>query len=198
MKIFVMRHGETESNRKRLYQGSSDIPLNENGIRQAEFVQAKIGVLAQLSDRIYTSPLQRAVKTCEIVTQAPPDRLIRDDRLREMSFGALEMTPFDVHVHTEGSVFQPLAYRPPEGGERFEDVVARAGAFLEDVKEEPAQQIFVTCHGALMRCMLVYIGEIVLSQVWDQKVENCMIFELAYDGAHFSLVEVHHPLREMP
>ena len=65
MNIILVRHGETDYNRDRLLMGQLDIPLNDKGLTQAKTV-AKVLVEKNIS-QIYTSDLQRATKTAEII-----------------------------------------------------------------------------------------------------------------------------------
>ena len=65
MRLYIMRHGETEWNVRRLYQGHSDIPLNENGVALAEITGR--GLRDIPFDLAFTSPLRRARQTAEIV-----------------------------------------------------------------------------------------------------------------------------------
>ena len=94
MSILLARHGETDWNVERRIQGNTDIPLNENGIRQAhslssylEREQREKGVPLSF---VFTSPLKRAEETAEIVGKrlAVPVEVIPG--LEEMDFGVCE------------------------------------------------------------------------------------------------------------
>lgn len=81
MKVYLLRHGETEYNAEKRYQGTRDIPLSEKGrkeLRRADFVPEKV----------YVSPLCRAAETAEILF--PESRQISEYDLREMCFGIFE------------------------------------------------------------------------------------------------------------
>lgn len=67
MKIYLIRHGETDWNRQRRFQGREDIPLNENGILQAK--QCSNALMGEQFRAIITSPLSRATKTAQIIAQ---------------------------------------------------------------------------------------------------------------------------------
>src|ERR1051326_8727117 len=91
MTIFLVRHGETEWNRERRYQGWSDSPLTARGIAQAEAIGRCLRDLPEASGaEIVASPIGRARHTAEIIAaclqHATPPRL--DERLREISLGA--------------------------------------------------------------------------------------------------------------
>ena len=92
MKIFLVRHGETDWNKNGICQGKTNISLNENGIAQAKVLKDKINV--NLIDICYVSPLNRTIETAKIITNNKLD-LIIDDRIVERGFGTLEGKPFN-------------------------------------------------------------------------------------------------------
>ena len=80
--VILIRHGETEWNVLHRFQGLSDIPLNDTGRQQAGF--AKNGLQNITLDAIYTSPLQRAVETAEIIRGDRRIPVYPTDGLQEM------------------------------------------------------------------------------------------------------------------
>lgn len=88
MKIYLMRHGETKWNKRSKLQGQVDIPLAPKGIEQAEMTSE--GMKDIPFDHIFSSPLKRAYKTAQVVRRDRPIEIVRDDRLKEMSFGTSE------------------------------------------------------------------------------------------------------------
>ena len=106
MKIYVIRHGETDYNVRRLFQGQINTDLNDTGRAQARAAAEKIRAMGLTFDRVYSSPLQRAVETVEIITGKDSSEIQTDDRLLEMNFGALEGQPFDRDSRACGSLFQ--------------------------------------------------------------------------------------------
>ena len=81
MKVYLLRHGETEYNAEKRYQGTRNIPLSEKG--RKELVRADF-----TPEKVYVSPLCRAVETAEILF--PESRLVTEYDLREMCFGIFE------------------------------------------------------------------------------------------------------------
>ena len=67
-RVYLVRHGQTESSAKHAYSGQADIPLTELGRRQAR--EAGEQLRGAGVDRIYTSPLVRAADTAEAIAQA--------------------------------------------------------------------------------------------------------------------------------
>jgi broad specificity phosphatase PhoE len=89
--ILLVRHGETEWNLQRRYQGRSDSPLTERGIAQAHAIGRLLRTLLDAaSARIVASPLGRARRTAEIIREHLPaaPELLLDDRLRELTIGS--------------------------------------------------------------------------------------------------------------
>lgn len=68
MNIYIVRHGETDWNVQLKLQGRSDIPLNATGIEQAEQTGENLKKAGISFDKVYSSPLQRAVKTAELIS----------------------------------------------------------------------------------------------------------------------------------
>ena len=86
--IYIIRHGQTENNKAKLLQGRSDIPLNKDGIRQAEAAAKWFRDQQIRIDSVYSSPLIRAVETAKII--APEAPLFIEERLIEMDYGPYE------------------------------------------------------------------------------------------------------------
>ena len=66
-KIYIIRHGQTDLNKNHVLQGRVDEPLNEDGLRQAKFAAALLRTLDVSIDQVWSSPLQRAKDTAEII-----------------------------------------------------------------------------------------------------------------------------------
>ena len=74
--IYIIRHGQTEKNRANVLQGRSDIPLNDAGRQQAMEAKNQFAAAGIRFDKVYTSPLIRAVQTAEIVAEGVPQKLL--------------------------------------------------------------------------------------------------------------------------
>ena len=86
--IYLARHGQTDWNKQDRFQGQHDVPLNSLGVRQAEALRDRlVGLDFSL---IYSSDLDRALDTARIIARDQQAEIIRDQRLREMNFGAWE------------------------------------------------------------------------------------------------------------
>ncbi|KAG6335036.1 hypothetical protein ID866_4062 [Astraeus odoratus] len=89
LRLYIVRHGETDWNRERRIQGQLDVPLNETGMAQAALVAQALKDVHFV--RAHTSDLQRACKTAETILQHHPGiELVKDEALRERYMGELE------------------------------------------------------------------------------------------------------------
>ncbi|MGO5205963.1 histidine phosphatase family protein [Bacillota bacterium LCP21S3_F9] len=189
MKVYVMRHGETDWNARHLFQGQVNTSLNEKGREQARKARERVRELGLSFDCVYSSPIDRAAQTIEIVTGLDRSQIHLDDRLKEMDFGPLDETPFEKDSPAAGHLFdKPSAYEAPEGAETFVELEARLSSFLQDLrKNHPGESILVGCHGCAMRILLVLLGYLPLDEIWNQGIGNCAIIELTLgedDGFH--------------
>lgn len=160
--FYFARHGETDWNRERRYQGTRDVPLNETGRRQADAIGP---LLRDLLERDgydprefgwYASPLSRARETMERMRAAfdvdlPPIQF--DDRLKEISFGRLEgflhnELPAELAVAPGSRDASYWFHRPPEG-ENYEDVGERLTRFAE-ILSGPS---VIVAHGGILRVL---------------------------------------------
>ena len=143
MDLIYLRHGQTQWNLERKFQGRTDIPLNETGIDGAKKAYR---ILQKYSfDAVYCSPLQRARQTLHYAY--PHATPILDERLAEWCFGPLEGTPmpadFFSHRWTYG---QP----PMEGVEQMEELVARVSDFYEEIRKKHLNgTVLVVSHGGI-------------------------------------------------
>lgn len=87
MKLYVIRHGQTDWNRARRLQGRSDIPLNEWGRKVAELTRE--GLKDVKFDVAFTSPLCRAKETAKIILKGRDLPIIEEPRMIEVNFGRL-------------------------------------------------------------------------------------------------------------
>ena len=179
---YFIRHGETDWNRKRLFQGAVDIKLNENGREQARkaadvFKKDEVNI-----SRVYSSPLDRAIETAEIVSGIKRDKFTIDDRLIEMSFGIYEGTIYDLAKEDNSGVLgNPEEYfpSPEEKVETYQHIMERTKSFIDDLYKNEAgsdDNILIQTHGACMRALLTNLRGTPLSEFWHQEVHNCQAF----------------------
>ena len=149
MKIYLVRHGQTDWNVQMMAQGQTDIPLNQTGIEQAEALRDRVRDYD--FDICYCSPLVRAVKTAEIVVDGRC-KVVKDKLLVERSFGKYEgTTPTDDWLK-----YWRLDYHDDEMGmEPLTAVFERSREFFEKIKKNhPADaKILVVGHGGMLKTL---------------------------------------------
>jgi broad specificity phosphatase PhoE len=91
--LMLVRHGESEWNAQRRYQGQSDVPLSALGRRQAELIAERLA--GGKIDAVYASDLARAWETARPIAEKNGLKVISEPRLRELKFGVLEGLTFD-------------------------------------------------------------------------------------------------------
>ena len=175
--LYIMRHGRTDWNAMYKLQGGTDIPINDEGRRQAREAAQKYRDIP--FDICYCSPLIRARETAEIFLEGRNIPIVYDDRLREMSFGMYEGTEqvFEKPDCPMYTMFKdPLRYKAQGGAESFEELFARTGEFLEQVAEPAVQEgrnVLIVGHGAMNTSIINRYRNIPLEHFWDTLSKNC-------------------------
>lgn len=175
MRLHIMRHGETSWNVEWRMQGTTDIPLNEKGLAQAEEAAQRLKDVH--FDAIYSSPLKRALVTAQTIAAGKGMEVFVDDRLKEMCFGTLEGTTPDYQETNPNRVYffkAPEKYVPTENGESFDEVERRVLDFFEYIKSTGYEDVLVVTHGAYVRAMYRAIYHTPVSAFWEDGVlQNC-------------------------
>jgi probable phosphoglycerate mutase len=182
--IFLVRHGETEWNRDRRYQGWSDSPLTRRGVAQAEAIGRCLGALAGTDGaEIIASPLGRARRTAEIIAEclgrSEPIRF--DERLREISLGSWDGIDRRAIVLRAPELFAAedgrweWYFRTPDG-ETYEGFAGRVAAWLAELDERP---VIAVCHGVVTRVMRGLYGGLPRGEALRLAVPQDRIFRLA-------------------
>lgn len=149
-RLILIRHGESEGNRDRIFTLTPAVPLTDRGREQVRAAAAWIAT-RYVPRRIVASPFVRAQQTAEELAAILGVPVEIEPDLRERSYGALAGQPYSIlQTRTD---FDPSAYwlwRPP-GGETLVEVAQRAGAVLDRLAQgAPEDDIVVVSHGATM------------------------------------------------
>ncbi|HWG56545.1 MAG TPA: histidine phosphatase family protein [Gaiellaceae bacterium] len=150
--IVLARHGETDWNRERRFQGHADVPLNELGRRQArELAESLRG---QELAAIYSSPLARARETAEAVAAVVGVPVETRPALREVDVGSWQGLAWDELERDFPDDLERwrAGGRGWTGGESYEELQARVvPELLELARRHPGERVLVVCHGGTMR-----------------------------------------------
>ena len=183
--LYIIRRGLTELNSKHALQGRSDHPLNEAGTLQARDAAQKLQALGIRFDRVYSSPLVRAVQTARIV--APDIEPIIDGRLIEMDYGPYEGADLNNLPPEILEFFKDFAHNPaPEGMEQLASVVERVGSFLEEIKGFGGNTLIST-HAIAMKGALEYLTPESRGSYWPKYISNCAVYAVESKADGFGI-----------
>lgn len=181
--LLLVRHGQTDWNLARRYQGQTDIPLNPTGISQAEELADTLQ--KEQFDAIYSSDLSRAKQTAQIVAEKLGMSITTDPRLREICKGIWEGMSFDeVKGKYAAALSQdhadPANSRTP-GGETVAEVAARMAAAANDISlRYPEGSILVVSHGLAVSTLYCQANKVPLSEVYQFIPENAVPIKIEW------------------
>jgi broad specificity phosphatase PhoE len=182
--FLCLRHGVTDWNAQGLFQGRTDVPLNDEGVSQAHTAAERLRNVP--FDHVVASPLARALKTAEIIAAAAGKLLDVDDGIIECDFGSMEGTSIAETMKAHGlrTVEDLVSILPPDG-EPWPSISARAlGCVSRWLDRHPQAVILFICHDAVMQAM----AETLCGQWIDNRHGTPFRFDRA--GDVWSVVEV--------
>jgi broad specificity phosphatase PhoE len=180
MTIFLVRHGETEWNRARRYQGWSDSPLTEHGVAQAAAIGHRLAALPEAADaEIVASPTGRARRTAEIIAEClgrtAPLRL--DERLREISLGSWDgLARREIRSRLEASFEEFEWYFRTPDGESYYGFAGRIAGWLAQFGDGP---VIAVTHGVVTRVLRGLYAGLPRAVALSLPVPQDRIFRLA-------------------
>lgn len=190
MIFYFVRHGETDWNVKKKIQGKTDIPLNENGRRQAKELAARLSEEKQAGTfsvaRAYTSPQLRAAETAQIAADALGVACISLADLREMDLGEWEGLNWDIVRETYGETYYywdgHRRYTHTPGGENYDEVLGRTLRALEFILEHETKDVLVVTHSAILMALRCYLAKCPFEEIMREfKTKNAQV--VAIDAA---------------
>lgn len=186
-RIYLIRHGQTDSNAGKSFQGRIDNPLNAVGLDQAEQMAEYMSQLP--IDAIYCSSLLRAKQTAEALSKRCNLPCKPMDLLQETSFGEWEGKSFDElwkKYPKEMGIFMttPGDWTPP-GGISFLESQERCKQALKLILEEQGhdKNIAIVAHGGIIRVMLCTLLQCPLNSLWKLSIHNVSVSTIInWDG----------------
>lgn len=193
--IYIIRHGQTEMNNAKVLQGRSNHPLNQTGMEQAREVAKWFQEHDIHFERIYSSPLTRAIQTAYLVSGAEPGdesrEVLTDERLIEMDYGPYEGMSLSAPAPEVITFFSDFQHNPaPEGMEPLADVVKRSGEFLEEIREiAENEDILISTHAIAMKGLLEYLSPESNGAYWSKYVGNCEVYTAEIENGFYTVPE---------
>lgn len=188
MKLYITRHGETEWNLEKRWQGRHNSELTENGIDGAEALAQVL--LEEKIDLIISSPMKRTTHTTEIINKNRNIPVIFDDRLLEICCGDYEGKLKKDIIKTNAERLNAIRTypftEPYPNGESLVDVFNRAKSFIQDISKKYADKnVLVVSHGAFIICLYNYLKFGKMLEWSNVGVDNCSFSEFEMCNGEF-------------
>lgn len=182
-RIYLVRHGETAWNKAKIFRGRRDIPLNEQGRREAA---CAAGALRRVSlAAVYSSPLSRARETAEMVAAGRGLAVIVDAAFTDIDYG--EWTEYwDIEARWKfGDQYRQWKERPHlvkfAGGESLDEVRRRAAPRLRELAlENPEGTIALVSHRVVLKLLLCEAKGLDNSHFWEVRLDTGAVSVLEY------------------
>ena len=162
MNLYLVRHGETEWNRLKKFQGQLNSDLTDIGIEQAKALGKYLEKENIDFDFVYSSPQERAYNTAKLIKE--DFQIITDSRLMEMAFGKWEGMDVELikeesaeNFHNFFNSSDKYNHKPHEA-ESFESLEIRVREFLDEIKEKyKGKNVLVVSHGVTLKVFVKII-----------------------------------------
>jgi alpha-ribazole phosphatase len=155
-KLLLIRHGTTKLHATDRFWGKTDMPLNDEGIKQAKQVKARLA--KEKINAVFSSTLSRARSTAEIVAEGHKVKVIACDELRECDFGIIEGLPFKEIEQRYPALAKKLTDGPAvdfPGGESLKQLNARIKTFIKRLDTlKPDDTAAIVSHGGPLRLLI--------------------------------------------
>lgn len=170
LKLYVVRHGETEFNVQKRMQGRLDSPLSPKGIQNAMALSRHLAHIE--FDKIYSSPSQRAYRTAELIRGTRTTEIFTENDLREMNLADWEgktreelerlyPVEYDIFWHS------PQLYKPKKG-DGFQQVQDRAIGLLNKlIADNATGNLLLVTHSVVIKTMVAYYRNYPMEKLWE-------------------------------
>ncbi len=197
MRIYFLRHGETDWNVERRIQGRTDIALNSNGVRQATQWRPFFDRIHLAG--VYSSSLSRAMETAVLATGRPP--CVIDD-LNERHYGEWEGRVWNDIADLDPDFDRRWrrADSSPPGGESRLEMHARVHRAMDSIvaSHDENSELLIVAHGGSGKAVLGYANKMSIEELFRvPAIENAAMTILTREGERWSVAEPMMPDEEV-
>ena len=186
--IYLIRHGQTDWNKKKIFRGRADVPLNEHGRKEAEALAQYLKDVRPTA--CYSSPLSRARETAEIALRPRSLTIVPDEGIIDIDYGKWQgVSDADVRKHYSETHRRwhatPQRVKFPNG-ESLAMVRRRAMASLDRIRSNhPEGIVYVVAHRVVTKVIMCAVLGLANAAFWKIRQDNCAynIIELTDKGA---------------
>jgi 2,3-bisphosphoglycerate-dependent phosphoglycerate mutase len=178
--LVLVRHGQSEWNLKNLFTGWKDVDLTEAGVAEARAAGRKLKAQGLSFDVAYTSALNRAQRTLDLMLEEMGQSgipIIRDEALNERDYGDLVGLNKDDARKKWGEEQVHIWRRsydvPPPGGESLKDTVARAlPYFVQEILPRVlrGERVLISAHGNSLRALIMVLERLTPEQILKREL----------------------------
>lgn len=187
--IYLIRHGEIDSDGKKRFIGQTDLPLSEAGLCQARLLQGAIDGL-RISG-IYCSDLQRSLKTAAIIASKQQIKPVARADLREISLGEWEGRTFEEIRSKYPGEFakrgEAIATYRPVGGESFLDCSRRVVNAFNDILSSSTGDVLIVGHAGVNRLILSFVLGLPIENIFQFSQEYGCMNLISHEKSGFRL-----------
>ena len=189
-KVYLVRHGQTEWNKKLTFRGRIDIPLNESGHREAEAIAEALK--DKNIDAIYTSPLRRSIETAQKTAKYFHLEIVPVQGLIDINYGDWEGLTFNEVKKRYRDKYAKWEERPDlvrfPNGETLDEVRERSFyAFKDILKENPDKSVLIIPRRVINKVLLCALLDLSNSHFWEIKQDTGCINLIEYSNNRFVL-----------
>lgn len=195
MKLLLIRHAESRGNTQQQMLGQLDDPLSAHGVLQAQWLGQFLSAQSWLPTQVYSSPLQRAVVTLEILMAChselvDPLPIQTTDALLEIHNGIFQGLTWEEAKQQHPELCQRLMssqdWIPIPGGETLASCCDRTRNCIHSLYQSHANtdRIWIVTHGGIMQYLIAAILGTPI--IWGVNIDNTAFFELEVDLHHSS------------
>ena len=189
--IIFLRHAQAENNTKRILAGrTAGVPLTKTGIEQAERISEYLKPLD--ISAIYSSPIERAKHTAEIVAKNCSLDVVLDERLTEINMGKFTRMNYDDMFAKYGNIFLKFYENDPVISEHevetFPDVQKRVLDMVDHVlKKHNNENVILVTHMDPIKSMLAKVMNLVPQTLFELIIANASLTIITEQDKKFSL-----------
>lgn len=199
--IIFLRHGQAKNNVDKILAGRTEgVPLTDTGISQAQYAAELLSHMK--ISAIYSSPIQRATHTAEIVGKKNSIDVTIDERLIELDMGKFTGKSYSEIISERGNVFEKFYNGDLEiahnGVETFDQVKKRVKSIVNDVIERHENQnVVLVTHMDPIKAMISTVVDLSPQNLFNLVIANASLNLFRESNKTFSLsaINLMHPSR---
>ena len=189
-KIIIVRHGQTKWNLEKRFRGSQDIPLDKTGVSQAEALARRLA--PDTIAAVYSSRLQRALKTAEIIAKPHGLVPIATEGLSNISYGDLEGQLISDIASEQPEFYRAMLETPHlvrfPGGNTLNELTERAVTGLHEmIARHPGQTFVAVSHQVVTRILICAMLGLDNSYHWDITQDTCCMNVFRFKKDRFAV-----------